>query len=295
MIVGFGFGNSQFLSATNLGNLGLQASLLLMLALPMTLIVLTEGLDLSVGALLCLSGVVMALALVNGWGLAAALAAAGGVGIAAGLLNGLLIGYLNLPAFVVTLGSLGLCEGLALVLTNGDPISGFTPAVKAFYDSRLLGVPTPVLVAVVVYAVFWLVLYRTRLGTYVFAIGGNKEAVRLAGVRANLVHLSVYVICSVAVALSALLLIGRMNSAHPTVAIGMEFEAIAAVVVGGTSFERGRGWLAGTVLGVLAVTILRNGLNVLSVDPSLQVVSVGILLITALLIGDGRGSAQENE
>lgn len=285
MIVGFAIGNPRFLSATNLTNVGLQASLLLMLALPMTLVVLTEGLDLSVGALLCLCGVVIAALLVDGWSLPVALAAGIGVAAVVGALNGFLIGYLDLPAFVVTLGSMGMCEGLALALTNGDPISGFTPAIKALYDSAPLGVPTPVLAALLMYAVFWLLLYRTSFGAYVFAIGGNKEAVRLAGLRANLFHLAVYAICSIAVGVSALLLIGRMNSAHPTVAIGMEFEAIAAVVIGGTSFERGRGGLSGTVVGVLAVTIVRNGLNVLSVDPSLQVVSVGILLITALLFG----------
>jgi ribose transport system permease protein len=288
MVIGFAIGNPRFLSAANLTNVGLQASLLLMLALPMTLIVLTEGLDLSAGALLCLSGVVTAVLLVGGWSLPLALAAAVGVAALVGAVNGVMIGYLGLPAFVVTLGSMGMCEGLALALTNGDPVSGFTPAIKTFYDSSLLGVPTPVWMAALAFAVFWLLLYRTPFGAWIFALGGNKEALRLAGVPANAVHLAVYVLGSVTVGLSSLLLVGRMNSAHPTVAVGMEFEAIAAVVVGGTSFERGRGGLSGTVLGVLAVTVLRNGLNVLSVDPSLQVVCVGVLLICALLFGGGR-------
>lgn len=291
MIVIFAIGNPRFLSAGNLVNVGLQASLLMMLALPMTLIILTEGLDLSIGALLGLCGVVIASLLVSGWGIVPAIAAAAAVGLTVGLLNGFLISYLSLPAFVVTLGTMGMCEGLALILTNGDPVSGFTPSIQAFYQSTVVGIPTPVVAAAAFYGLCWVLLYRTRFGNYIFAIGGNKEAVRLAGIRADLIHLGVYVICSISVALSAVLLLGRMNSAHPTVAIGMEFEAIAAVVLGGTSFERGQGWLFGTLLGVLAVTILRNGLNILSVNPSLQVVCVGVLLITALLIDSARRRA----
>ncbi|QOZ27988.1 ABC transporter permease [Bradyrhizobium sp. CCBAU 51753] len=294
MIVLFAVGNPRFLSAVNLTNIGLQASLLLMLALPMTLIILTAGLDLSVGALLGLCGVVIAALLVAGWSLPAAVAAAMLVGLVAGAVNGFLVGYLGLPAFVVTLGTMGLCEGLSLVITNGDPIGGFTPALEAFYRSTLLGLPTPVLVAAILYGLLSLLLYRTRFGNYVFAIGGNKDALHLAGINANLVHMGVYLLCSLTVALSALLLLGRTNSAHPSVAVGMEFEAIAAVVLGGTSFEKGQGWLFGTVLGVLAISVLRNGLNVLSVEPSLQVVCVGLLLIAALLIDRNRKQASRD-
>ncbi|MBR0869445.1 ABC transporter permease [Bradyrhizobium tropiciagri] len=288
MVVAFQIGNPRFLSITNLSNVGLQASLLLMLALPMTLVILTSGLDLSVGALIGLAAVIIATLLVAGWSIFSALAAAVALGLVVGLLNGFMISYLALPAFVVTLGTMGLCEGLALALTNGEPIGGFTPALEAFYRAAVFGIPVPVLVAAAFYGLLYLVLYRTRFGIYIFAVGGNKDAVHLAGIRANLVHMAVYVVCSVSVALSAVLLLGRTNSAHPTVAVGMEFEAIAAVVLGGTSFEKGQGWLFGTVLGVLAITVLRNGLNVLSVEPSLQVVCVGVLLIAALLIDRNR-------
>lgn len=288
MVAWFAIGNPRFLSGDNLANLGLQASLLLMLALPMTLIILTAGLDLSVGALLGLCGVVIAALLVAGWSLIVAVGAALAVGLIIGLINGYLVSYLSLPAFVVTLGTLGISEGLALAISHGDPIGGFTPSIEAFYRSTVGGVPTPVIAAALFCGLLWLVLYRTRFGNYIFAIGGNKEALHLAGVKANLVHMAVYVLCSLSVALSALLLLGRTNSAHPSVAVGMEFEAIAAVVLGGTSFEKGQGWLLGTVLGVLAITVLRNGLNVLSVEPSLQVLCVGLMLIVALLIDRGR-------
>lgn len=288
MLMLFSIANPRFLSQTNLANVGLQASLLLMIALPMTLIILTEGLDLSAGALLGLSGVVIAHLLLAGWGVFAACIAAVAVSLAFGMLNGVLIAYLALPAFVVTLGTMGLMQGLALALTNGDPVGGFTPAIEAFYRARLWFLPVPVIIAAALYGALWLLLYRTRFGSYVIAIGGNKDALRLAGIRANAVHLAVYVLGSVIVGLSSVLLIGRTNSAHPTVGIGMEFEAIAAVVLGGTSFEKGQGWLFGAVLGTLAITVLRNGLNILSVDSSLQVVCIGILLILALLIDQVR-------
>lgn len=287
LVVLFSLTGAGFLSTANLTNVGLQAAFLLMLALPMTLVILTEGLDLSVGALLGLCAVVIAQLLLAGWSVPAVLAAVALTGAAVGALNGFLISVAGLPAFVVTLGTLGLAEGISLVLTEGSAVGGFDPAVQRFYYSAVAGIPTPVLIAVVFYVLLHLGLYCTRFGNYVFAIGGNKDALRLAGVKADLVHLSVYVISSVSVALSAILLVGRMNSAHPTVSLGMEFDAIAAVVLGGTSFELGRGWLFGTVLGVVAIAVLRNGLNLLSIDASFQVVSVGVLVIVALLL-DGR-------
>lgn len=288
MLVLFTIANPRFVSQTNLVNVGLQTSLLLMIALPMTLIILTEGLDLSAGALLGLSGVIVAEALLAGWGIFTSCAIALVISIAFGVLNGFLIAYLTLPAFVVTLGTMGLMQGIALVMTNGDPVGGFTPAIETFYRSQLGFIPTPIIVAIILYVALWVLLYRTRIGNYVVAVGGNKDALRLAGIRADLVHLAVYVFGSAIVGLSAVLLIGRTNSAHPTVGIGMEFEAIAAVVLGGTSFEKGQGWLFGAVLGALAITVLRNGLNILSIDSSLQVVCIGILLILALLIDQRR-------
>ena len=141
-----------------------------------------------------------------------------------------------------------------------------------------------VVMAALAYAAFHVLLYQTRFGTYVFAIGGNRDALVLTGVHANLYHIAVYALGGLMAGLGALVLTGRMNAGHPIAAIGMEFDAIAAVVVGGTSFERGNGWLPGTVLGVLAVGVLRNGLNVLAVPSSLQVASIGLLVIVAMLI-----------
>ena len=277
-----------FASVPNLLNIGIQSSTLLLLALPMTLIIMTEGLDLSMGAVLGLTGVVLASALVGGNALLTALAAALGVGLVFGIANGLLVVKLGLPPFVATLGTLGIAQGIALVMTNGETVVGIGSALPGLYASKLAGIPFSILVATLMYAVFHFLLYRTRFGNYVFALGGNREALVLAGVPASLFHVSVYALGGLMAGFAALLLTGRMNSGHPIAAMGMEFDAIAAVIVGGTERQRGNGWLPGTVLGVLAVGVLRNGLNVMAVQSSLQVASIGVLLIAALLIDSFR-------
>ena len=281
---------SGFASMPNLLNIGIQSSTLLLLALPMTFIIMTEGLDLSMGAVLGLTGVVLASALVGGGSLSVAFAAALGVGLAFGIANGLLVVKLGLPPFVATLGTLGIAQGIALVLTRGESVVGIGPALPRLYASRWIGLPFSIVVAALMYAIFHFLLYHTRFGNYVFAIGGNREALVLAGVPAGFFHVGVYALAGLMSGFAALLLTGRMNSGHPVAAMGMEFDAIAAVIVGGTERQRGNGWLPGTVLGVLAVGVLRNGLNVMALPSSIQVASIGLLLIVALLIDSFRRS-----
>ena len=271
-----------FASLPNLLNIGVQSSILLLLALPMTLIIMSEGLDLSMGAVLGLAGVFLAMQLVNGHGLLAALAAAVCTGIAFGIVNGLLVVIFGMPPFVVTLGTLGVAQGIALAITDGRSVVGIGRQLPALYASTWLGLPFSIAVAVVAYAAFHILLSHTRFGTYVFAIGGSRDSLVLAGVRANWHHVLIYTLGGLMTGLAALLLTGRMNSGHPVAAIGMEFDAIAAVIIGGT--ERGNGWLPGTVLGLLAVGVLKNGLNIMAVPSSLQVASIGLLVIVSLLI-----------
>ncbi|HET9217286.1 MAG TPA: ABC transporter permease [Terriglobia bacterium] len=275
---------SGFATVPNLLNVGIQSSILLLLALPMTFVIMTEGLDLSMGAVLGLTGVVLASALVAGNSLIVAFAQALAVGLGFGIANGLLVVKLGLPPFVATLGTLGIAQGIALVLTRGESVAGIGPALPRLYASTWIGLPFSILVAVLMYGVFHFLLYYTRFGNYVFALGGNREALVLAGVPAGFFHVSVYALAGLMSGFAALLLTGRMNSGHPIAAMGMEFDAIAAVIVGGTERQRGNGWLPGTVLGVLAVGVLRNGLNVMAMPSSLQVASIGLLLIVALLI-----------
>ena len=232
LVLTFAFIASGFASVPNLLNIGVQSSILLLLALPMTFIIMTEGLDLSMGAVLGLTGVVLASALVAGTGLFAAFAAAVVTGFAFGITNGLFVVELGLPPFVATLGTLGIAQGIALVMTNGESVVGIGPALPRLYASTWSGIPFSVLVAVLVYAVFHFLLYYTRFGNYVFAIGGNREALVLAGVPAKFFHISVYALGGLMAGFAALLLTGRMNSGHPVAAMGMEFDAIAAVIAG---------------------------------------------------------------
>jgi ribose transport system permease protein len=279
-----------FDSARNASNLGLQASILLMIAMPMTLAVMSEGLDLSAGAVLSLCSVVLAQALAAGHELGLALIASIAVGLGFGLGNGAIIALLRLPPFVVTLGTLGIAQGIALVLTDGNAVSGIGRSASGLYAMALLGIPLPVLFALATWLLTHVLLYHTRFGTYVFAIGGNRDALVLAGARASVYHIAIYAFMGIVLGVTALLLTGRMNAAHPTVAIGMEFDAIAAVVLGGTSFERGDGRLFGTVVGVAAIAILRNALDLLGVESSLQVVSIGLLILAVIVIDSARKS-----
>ncbi|MCX7156677.1 MAG: ABC transporter permease [Rhodocyclales bacterium] len=284
LLLVFAATSRDFLSAGNLLNVGQQSVILLMLALPMTLIIMTEGLDISMGAVLTLAGVMLAWVMVRYGSLPLALAASLATGLAFGIVNGSLVALLKMPSFVVTLGTMGAAQGLALIVTDGQSIVGVGATVESFYSGRLAGVPLPLLLGAGSYLTCHLLLYHTRFGNYVFALGGNPEALKLAGVRADLYLIGVYALGGLMAGLAALLLTARMSSGHPTAAIGMEFDAIAAVAVGGTSFERGKGWLFGTLLGVIAVGVLRNGLNLLSVPSSAQVACIGILVILALFI-----------
>lgn len=282
---------SGFLSVDNLLNIGTQSTILLLIALPMTLIIMTEGLDLSMGAVLTLCGVVLAMVMVSTGSLPLALGAALLTGLAFGLLNGALVSWLEIPPFVATLGTLGAAQGLALVATDGQSVVGIGDTIPLIYSGQLLGIPFPIWIAVAFYGLFHWLLYRTRFGAYVFALGGNREALKFSGVRINVCLIAVYVLGGLMAGVAALLLTARMNAGHPTAAIGLEFDAIAAVAVGGTTFDRGNGWLPGTVVGVLAVGVLRNGLNLVGVQSSVQVAAIGVLVLVVLLIESFKGKA----
>ncbi len=283
--------SGNFLTTANVSNILVQSSILLLLALPMTFIIMTEGLDLSAGAVLTLCSVVLAAVTLGTGSLTVAFLAALAVGVAFGLLNGWIIAWPGIPPFVATLGTLGIAQGLCLIITDGQSIVGMPPSLQSIYSGNLAGIPIPIIMAGVAYAVMHGILYHTRLGTYVSALGGNREALRHAGINDRLVLMVIYGIGGLMSGFAALLLTSRISSAHPTAAIGMEFDAIAAVAVGGTQFERGEGWLLGTLLGVIAIGVLRNGLNLLGTSSSVQVICVGLLVIFALFL-DGLRSAE---
>jgi ribose transport system permease protein len=276
--------NPSFASLGNLANIVSQSTVLLLMALPMTLIIMSEGLDLSMGAVVTFASVILAMTVLATGSTTIGLLAGLGIGLAFGLLNGWLIASLGIPPFVTTLGTMGVAQGLALVVTDGQSVVGMPKELSTIYTGSLLGIPNPLWICTLVYlATHWL-LYHTKFGTYVFALGGNREALRLAGVRDRLMLIAVYAFGGLMAGLASLIMTARINSAHPTAAIGLEFDAMAAVALGGTSFERGNGWLFGTVLGVVAVGILRNGLNLIAVPSSAQVACIGVLVILALYL-----------
>jgi ribose transport system permease protein len=284
LAAGFALASPEFLSPRNLSNIALQSAALIIVALGMTLVILTEGIDLSLGAVLGLCGVVMSLLLVTHGSLPVALGAAVAIGVVAGICNGTLVAYAGMPPFIVTLGVYGIAQSLAMVLTQGNSVTGLPPAVRWFNEGELLGVPVPILAMVVVFALTWVLLYRTRFGRYVFAIGGNRRALELAGVPVRAWLVAVYAFAGLLAALASFIMTARMNAAHPTIAIGLEFDAIAAVILGGTSFEKGYGGIWGTLVGALAVAVLRNGLNLIGLSTEWQVAVVGLVIVCAVAV-----------
>jgi len=278
-----------FFTVANLTNVALQVAVLTIVALGMTLVILTEGIDLSLGPVLGLCGVVMALMVVSGWPLFMAIGAAVLIGAAFGTVNGALIAYLDLPAFIVTLGTFGIAQSIATVLTEGNSVTGLPDYVRWFNDGVFLGLPVPIWATALAFVVTYILLYRTKFGRYTFAIGNNRHALILSGSRARYYQLLVYVYAGVLTALASFIMTARLNSAHPTIGIGLEFDAIAAVILGGTSFEKGRGGIIGTIVGALAVGVLRNGLNLMGVSTEWQVAVVGFVIIAAVGLDSLRG------
>jgi ribose transport system permease protein len=280
----FGVMSPGFVTPANIANILTQSTILLMLALPMTVIIMTEGLDLSMGAVLTFASIALAVTVVATGSATLGFLAALTVGLCFGLANGVLIAAFDIPPFITTLGTLGIAQGLSLLVTDGQSVVGIPRSIEALYSGSVAGIPLPVVIGALAYAVTHGLLYHTRFGTYVFALGGNREALKVAGISVRGMLIRVYVFGGLMAGFAALLMTARLNSAHPTAGIGMEFDAIAAVAVGGTSFERGNGWLLGTLLGVIAVGVLRNGLNLLAVPSSAQVACIGAIVIIALFI-----------
>jgi ribose transport system permease protein len=273
-----------FLTVSNLMNVLEQTSINAVIAVGMTFVILSGGIDLSVGSLVALSGVALAGALHAGAPLPVALLAALSTGAAAGLVNGLLITRGKLPAFIATLGMMSVARGLTLFVTDGRPISGFEAGFRTLATGRVLGVPASVLLAGALYLAAHLVLTRTRFGLYVYAIGGNEEATRLSGVGVRFHKTMVYVLAGLMSAVASVILTARLNSAQPIAGMMYELDAIAATVIGGTSLLGGSGTIGGTLIGALIMGVLRNGLNLLGISSFLQQVVIGLVIIAAVLV-----------
>jgi len=274
----------RFLTSENLINVVRQSSLNAIVAAGMTLVILTGGIDLSVGSLLAVTSVFSAGTLAAGSTPLGAILAGIGIGLVFGIANGLIITVGDVAPFIVTLGTLTIARGVALVYTNGAPIMAMDDDFRFLGRGEFGPLPVPIVILIVVYAVVYFVLNRTTFGSYVYAIGGNQEAARLSGVRVRLVKAATYAISGLLAGLTGVILTGRLGSAQPNLGSGDELDAIAAVVLGGTSLAGGRGGIIGTLVGALIIGILSNGLNLLNVNAYYQPVAKGVVILIAILI-----------
>jgi ribose transport system permease protein len=298
LIVGFALWSPEFFGKLNWLNTSSTATEVLLLALGETFVIIAGGIDLSVGAVLGLAGMAggwimsdlmaggTAVALTVAAGFAAALA----VGLAFGLLNGWLIARHNIPAFVVTLGTLGIATGLGNLVYNGQEISAIPAWVGAFGNKNLLGwIPVPVLIAAVLCVITGLALAKTRYGSNTYAIGDNREAAIRAGLRWQRHLVKIYAVSGLLAGIDGVLVMSRLGAASPTSGLTDNLNAIAAVVIGGASLFGGRGKILGSIIGTLIISVLLTGLIIVNVPPYWQEVAVGVVLITAVYIDQYTG------
>ncbi len=274
----------HFLTASNLINVVEQSTIIGIIAVGMTFVIITAGIDLSVGSLVALSGIAFGTAVQQGVPIPVAALIGLGTGAACGTVNGLLITLGRLPPFIATLGMMSMARGAALMLSDGRPISGYPGGFRALATGSVLGIPVPVLLMLAIYALAHFTLVRTTLGRYTYAIGGNEEAATLSGVNVRAYKSMVYTISGLLSGVTALLLVARLNSAQPIAGIMYELDAIAAVVIGGASLMGGAGTVIGTLIGALIMAVLRNGLNLLGVPSYIQQVAIGAVIIIAVLV-----------
>jgi ribose transport system permease protein len=271
-----GLATGTFFTIDNLSNVLRQNSFPAIIAAGMTFTILTAGIDLSVGSVVALAGVLCADVLVHGWGVSAALVAGLATGLGVGVVNGVVVTRLRVPPFIVTLATMLVVRGAALKYTDAHTISNLPPAFARFSQNwPMVGA------MVVVFVVSWILLMRTPFGRHVYAVGGNAEAARLSGIRVNRVLLAVYAICGVAAGLAGVLVASRLSAGYPRAGELYELDAVAAVVVGGTSLFGGRGSIWGTLAGAFFIGILNNGLNLYNVSPYDQMIVKGAVLLVA--------------
>lgn len=282
-----------FVSPANLLNLLRQVSINAVIAFGMTFVILTGGIDLSVGSILALSGAVTASMLASGFAAPLALLAGLVLGAIFGLLNGILIAYGKAAPFIATLATMTIFRGATYVFTNGNPITGAKMNSSFLFQfmghGYLFGIPFPIIIMLVAYGVLFVLLHKTSFGRKTYALGGNETAARIAGVRTKMVTMLIYTISGLMAAIAGIILTSRLSSAQPDAGTSYEMDAIAAVVLGGTSLAGGKGRIFGTLIGALIIGTLNNGMNLLGISSFYQQIVKGIVILIAVLL-DRRSS-----
>lgn len=284
LVVILTFTTETFLVRNNLMSVLRQVCVNCLIAFGITTVLISGGIDLSVGSVVAASGVI-AVQLANmNLPVIVCFAVAMAFGGVIGLINGTIIARTNLPAFIVTLSMQIIIRGVGYVLTGGQPAQSSNEAFNNMGTGSFLGIPIPVLIVILTFVVLYFILYKTVFGRHVYAIGGNKEAARYGGVSTKKVQIKVFVICGIMAALAGVILSARLYSAQPSVGEGFERDAIAASVLGGTSFNGGIGTLSGTVIGVLIIGVLNNGMNLLRINSYWQFIVKGCVILGSVYI-----------
>ncbi len=273
----------SFLSVYNIINVFRQTSIMAIIGFGMTMVIISGGIDLSVGSVLALSAGISA-SILSGGNVFLGILAAIGVGAAAGAFNGLMITKGKLQPFIVTLAMMAIARSLTLGYMEGMPISGFPDSFSFIGRGVVGGIPMPIILLFAIFILSFYILKKTRLGLYIYSIGGNEEATKLSGINVDKYKIYVYVISGVFAAVSGMILAGRLNSAQPTFGTGYELDAIATVVLGGASLKGGKGTVYGTLFGALLMGIIKNGMNLMGVSPFYQDAVKGAIILIAVLM-----------
>lgn len=278
--------NPDFISVSNLMNVLRQVSINALIAFGMTFVILTGGIDLSVGSTLALTGAVTAGLMASGVDPIFAMLLGLLLGAVLGAINGIIIAKGKVAPFIATLATMTIYRGLTLVYTDGRPISGLGDSLtfQMLGKGYFLGIPIPVVTMIISFAILYFILKKTTFGRRVYAVGGNEEASILSGINADRIKIYVYSLLGLLAAVASLILTSRLNSAQPTAGEMFELDAIAAVVLGGTSLTGGRGWIVGTLIGALIIGVLNNGLNLIGVTSFFQQVVKGAVILLAVLL-----------
>ncbi|WP_300348046.1 ribose ABC transporter permease [Clostridium sp.] len=274
----------KFLSISNITNVFTQVSVNAIIAIGMTFVILTGGIDLSVGSTLAISGALGASIIKSTGNVFLAILVAAIVGIVVGLINGLLVSKGKLQAFIVTLATMTIFRGATLVFTNGTPISKLPSSFVNIGNGKIGFMPIPVIITVIIAIIAVYALSQTRFGRYLYALGGNEDASRLSGINTDKIKTLVYVVSGFASAIAGVIITSRIGSASPNAGTGFELDAIAAVVIGGTSLAGGEGTITGTLIGALIIGVLNNGLNLMNVSPFYQSIVKGLVILIAVLL-----------
>lgn len=290
LIICFSIASPDFFTMYNLMNALRQASIIALLAVGMTYVIISGGIDLSVGSIVSISGTLAAYVMIaTGGGAMIGIMVGLAVGLTAGFINGIVISRLQVPPIIATLAMMSVAQGVALAITGGYPVSGLPQSFSWLGRGYIGPIPVPVIILIVVYVIGHIILKHTKFGAYVFGLGGNEEATRLAGLNIKKIKVSVYMLSGVTAAIGGLILASRLSSGQPMAGQGLELNAIAAVVIGGASVMGGSGGVIGSLIGALIMAVLSNGLDLMNISSYYQMIFTGAILALAVAMQRKRG------